>query len=222
MFPGDRHSLGMRDSNPTGLGARANASVTGIDNVSPHEPSSVTALLLECRGGRRDALDRLFPLIYDELRRVARGQLKREQEGHTLATTALVHEAYIRLVDITRVEWRDRVHFLSMAARAMRRILIDHARQRQALRRGGGVQPVTLDEALNALELKTETLVALDEALERLGALNPRLVRVVECRFFGGMTEEETAEALAVTSRTIRNDWVKARGWLRQALGSEN
>ena len=180
----------------------------------------ITEILLECRGGKREALDRLFPLIYDELRRVARGQLRREAEGHTLVTTALVHEAYIRLVDITRVEWHDRVHFLSMAARAMRRILIDHARQQNALRRGGGVRPVTLDEALVAADLQSESLVALDEAIERLGTLNPRLVRVIECRFFGGMTEEETAEALSVTSRTVRSDWVKARGWLRQALAS--
>lgn len=187
-------------------------------NSSP----GITELLLACRGGERQALDRLFPLIYDELRRVARGQLKRERADHTLVTTALVHEAYMRMVDITRVEWRDRVHFLSMAARAMRRILIDHARQQNALRRGGGARPVTLDEALIAGDMQTETLVALDDALERLGTLNPRLVRVVECRFFGGMTEEETAQALDVTSRTVRSDWVKARGWLRQALASAN
>jgi RNA polymerase sigma factor (TIGR02999 family) len=189
---------------------------------TPLEPSLVTRLLLECRAGQRDALDRLFPLIYDELRSIAHGQMKREREGHTLVTTALVHEAYIRLVDITRVEWRDRVHFLSMAARAMRRILIDHARQRQAVRRGGGAEPVTLDEALAATQMETETLVEVDDALERLGDLNPRLVRVVECRFFGGMTESETAEALGVTSRTVRKDWVRARGWLRQALAGED
>ncbi|MGH7555067.1 MAG: sigma-70 family RNA polymerase sigma factor [Longimicrobiales bacterium] len=189
-------------------------------NATPHEPSSDTELLLACRSGERGALDRLFSQIYDELRRVAHVQLRRESEGHTLGTTALVHEAYIRMIDITRVEWRDRVHFLSMAARAMRRVLIDHARQHQAIRRGGGVRPVTLDESLIASGIETETLVALDDALEQLGALNPRLVRVVECRFFGGMTEEETAQALEVTSRTVRNDWVKARGWLRKAIGS--
>jgi RNA polymerase sigma factor (TIGR02999 family) len=198
--------------------------VTGSGHTTPHDPATgITELLLECRGGKRDALDRLFPRIYSELQRIAHGQLQREREGHTLVTTALVHEAYMKLVDITRVEWRDRVHFLSMAARAMRRILIDYARQKNAVRRGGGVRPVTLDEALVVADLQTESLVALDDALEKLGTLNPRLVRVVECRFFGGMTEEETAQALGVTARTIRSDWVKARGWLRQALaGSPN
>jgi len=163
-------------------------------------------------------MDRLFGVVYDELRRVAHAQLQREPDGHTLVTTALVHEAYMRLVGVTRVEWRDRVHFLSTAARAMRRILIDYARARNADRRGSGNRAVTLDEALIAADLTPDSLVALDEALAGLGALNPRLVRVVECRFFGGMTEEETAQALGVTSRTVRNDWVKARGWLRQAL----
>jgi RNA polymerase sigma factor (TIGR02999 family) len=195
---------------------------TADDNPSPSTaPDRITALLVECRGGSRDALDRLFALIYDDLRRVAHRQLARERPDHTLVTTALVHEAYIRMVDITRVEWRDRVHFLSMAARAMRRILIDHARQRNALRRGGGERALTLDEALAAADMPPDMLIALDEALERLGALNPRLVRVVECRFFGGMTEDETAEVVGVTERTVRSDWVKARGWLRRALESE-
>lgn len=192
-----------------------------VDSPSQSPATGLTELLLECRAdGNRQALDRVFPLVYDELRRIAHRQLQLERDGHTLVTTALVNEAYMRLVDITRVEWRDRVHFLSMAARAMRRILIDHARERNAQRRGGGQRPVTLDEALVAVDLTPESLVALDEALEELGELNPRLVRVVECRFFGGMTEEETGEALGVTSRTVRNDWVKARGWLRQALAA--
>jgi RNA polymerase sigma factor (TIGR02999 family) len=193
--------------------------VTNPGNPIPNDlPTGITELLQECRSGQRDVLDRVFSLIYEELRRLARGHLRREAEGHTLSTTALVHEAYLRLVDVNRMEWRDRVHFLSMASRAMRRILIDHARQRLALRHGGGARPVTLEEALVASDLPPEELLALDDALERLGALNPRLVSVVECRYFGGMTEEETAEALAVTSRTVRRDWIKARGWLRQAL----
>jgi RNA polymerase sigma factor (TIGR02999 family) len=164
--------------------------VTETGNATPRETSTgITELLLECRDGHRDALDRVMPRVYDELRRIAHQQLRREREGHTLTTTALVHEAYMRLVDITRVEWRDRVHFLSMAARAMRRILIDYAREQNAQRRGAGARPVTLDDALVAVSLESESLVALDEALEPLGALNPRLVRVVECRFLGGMTE---------------------------------
>jgi len=192
-----------------------------VSSSSPSAATGLTELLLQCRGeGNRQALDRVFPLVYDELRRIAHRQLQHERDGHTLVTTALVNEAYIRLVDVTRVEWRDRVHFLSTAARAMRRILIDHARERNAVRRGGGQRPVTLDEALIPVDLTTESLVALDDALEELAQLNPRLARVVECRFFGGMTEDETGEALGVTSRTVRNDWVKARGWLRQALAA--
>jgi RNA polymerase sigma factor (TIGR02999 family) len=193
--------------------------VPNSGNATPNDPpTGITELLLECRSGRREALDQVFALIYDELRTIARGQLRREAEGHTLSTTALVHEAYLRLVDINRMKWQDRVHFLSMASRAMRRILIDHARQRLAERHGGGARPVTLEEALVASDLPPEELLALNDALERLALLNPRLVSVVECRYFGGMTEDETAEALAVTSRTVRRDWIKARGWLRQAL----
>ena len=192
-----------------------------MSSSSRSPATGLTELLLECRGGgNRQALDRVFPLVYDELRRIAHRQLQDERDGHTLVTAALVNEAYMRLIDVTRVEWRDRVHFLSTAARAMRRILIDHARERNAVRRGGGQRPVTLDEALVAVDLTTESLVALDDALEELAQLNPRLARVVECRFFGGMTEDETGEALGVTSRTVRNDWVKARGWLRQALAA--
>lgn len=182
----------------------------------------VTELLLEMRNGRRDVMERVFPIIYGELHRIANAQLKREREGHTLNATALVHEAYMKLVDITRVEWRDRAHFLAMAARAMRRILIDYARQHGRLRRGGGVQPVTLDEALVAADHQADTLLALDVALERLGKLNERLVQLVECRFFGGLTEEETAEALGVNVRTVRRDWVKARGWLARELGASS
>jgi RNA polymerase sigma factor (TIGR02999 family) len=180
---------------------------------------SVTELLLECRSDNR-AADRLFPLVYEELRRIAHSHLRKERTGHTLGTTALVHEAYLKLVDISRVEWRDRVHFLSMAARAMRRILIDYARQHRAERRGSGVTPIALDDALDlSVDAQADELIALDEALTRLGGLSPRLVQVVEHRFFAGMSEDETAEALQLTSRTVRRDWVKARGWLRQALG---
>ena len=192
---------------------------TGQPAVAP-ENDGVTALLLEARNGRRDALDRLFPIVYDELRRIARGRLKREPDGHTLDTTGLVHEAYIKLIDVTRVEWRDRVHFLSMAARAMRRILIDYARQHRAARRGGGAVVLELNDMLLAADHQSDTLLLLDDALERLGALNERLVRVVECRYFTGMTEQETAAALGITDRTVRRDWIKARGWLQKALAA--
>jgi RNA polymerase sigma factor (TIGR02999 family) len=169
---------------------------SGQPSLEGDQPGDVTGLLLACRDGGRAALERILPILYEELRRIARAQLRREAEGHTLVTTALVHEAYLRLVDVERVEWRDRVHFLSMASRAMRRVLIDHARRHHAARRGGGVRVLTLEETVVAADTQAESLLALDEALDALAALDGRLARVVECRFFGGMTEEETAAAL--------------------------
>jgi RNA polymerase sigma factor (TIGR02999 family) len=191
---------------------------TTDESTAADHGRDVTALLLELRDGDREALDRIFPIIYAELHRIAHAQLMRERDGHTLSPTALVHEAYFKLVDVTRVEWRDRTHFLSMAARAMRRILIDYARQQGRQRRGGDFQRVTLDEGLVAAERQADTLLALDLALEELAQLNERLARLVECRFFGGLTEEDTAAVLGVNVRTVRRDWVKARGWLERAL----
>ena len=173
----------------------------------------ITDLLLQMREGGTGALDRLFSLVYEELRRIAHRQLQVERPGHTLGTTGLVHETYIRLVDQTRVEWRDRGHFFGAAAWAMRRILVDYARRNRAARRGGGVPRLPLDDDVPAAE-RGELVLALDEALERLAALDRRLSQVVECRYFGGLTEEETAEVLGVTRRTVQRDWVKARGWL--------
>ena len=181
---------------------------------------SITDLLLQLRGGNLEAMDRLFPLVYEDLRRIAHRRLQAERPGHSLGTTGLVHETYLKLVDQTRVEWRDRGHFFALAARAMRRILVDYARRYRALRRGGGLRPVSLNEDA-ALAEREETLLALDEALERLAALNGRLSQVVECRFFAGLTEEETAEALGVTTRTVQRDWAKARGWLHLELRGE-
>lgn len=178
----------------------------------------ITNLLVDARGGDSDALDQLLPLVYDELRRIAHRQLRSERSDHTLCTTALVHEAYLKLVDQTRVSWQDRSHFYAVAAMAMRRILVDYARKHCAAKRGGGEQPVSLDEQTIAVKERAETLVALDEALRRLAALNERLSRVVEYRFFGGLTQKETAEALDVTARTVRRDWVKAKGWLYREL----
>lgn len=162
----------------------------------------------------------LFPFVYQELRRSAHRALRRENSGHTLGTTGLVHEAYLRLVDQTRVEWRNRSHFYAIAAQAMRRILVDYARQHRRTKRGGGQQPLTLDENVVSLNARAENLIALDEALTRLAALNPRLSRVVECRFFAGLTEEEIAEATGVTVRTVKRDWAKARGWLYKELSA--
>jgi RNA polymerase sigma-70 factor, ECF subfamily len=178
----------------------------------------VTELLVAWRGGETGAVDRLLPLVYEELKRIARRQLRIEAVGHTLNSTALVHEAYLKLVDQTRVEWVDRAHFYAVAAQAMRRILVDHARKHRAAKRGGGERRVPLDDADLPIEERAELLVALNEALERLAALDSRLAQVVECRYFGGLTEEETAAALGVTARTVRRDWVKARGWLHEEL----
>ncbi len=160
-----------------------------------------------------ESIDRLFAMVYDELRRLAHDQLRRERPGHTLGTTGLVHETYVRLVDQTRVDGHDRGRFLVAAACAMRRILVDYARRNQAARRGGGIVRLTLDDDQPAAE-RSEMLLALDEALDRLVGLNPRLSQVVECRYFGGLTEQETADALKVTRRTVQRDWAKARGWL--------
>jgi RNA polymerase sigma factor (TIGR02999 family) len=179
-------------------------------------------------GGALDALDRLVPLVYGELRRIAHRQLAAERAGHTLSTTGLVHEAYLKLADQTRARWADRAHFFAVAARAMRRILVDYARRHRALRRGGErvrLSLAALDEVgagagAGAIDVaaRADELVALDGALRRLAALDERLARVVECRYFAGLTDAETALALGVTARTVGRDWVKAKGWLYQAL----
>jgi len=182
------------------------------------------------RSDDRTAWDRLVPLVYSELRAIAHRQLHCEREGHTLSTTALVHEAYLRLVEQRRVDWHDRAHFFAMAATVMRRVLIDYARRQCRAKRLSVHELVPIDAAVESFENgvrrgaepaadeRADVLVALDEALGRLGALDERLVRVVECRFFGGLTEEETAIALGVTARTVRRDWIKAKGWLQRAL----
>jgi RNA polymerase sigma factor (TIGR02999 family) len=187
-------------------------------------PRAVTDALIALRDGDPGAMDRLAPLVYADLSRIAHRQLGLEPSGHTLSTGALVHEAYLRLVDQTRVQWIDRAQFFAVAARAMRRVLVDHARRHRAARRGGAQRAVSLD-ALDTTDLgrlaageRADVLLALDEALERLGALDARQARVVEYRFFGGLTEAQTAEALGVTARTVARDWVKARGWLYREL----
>ena len=173
----------------------------------------VTDLLLQLRDGDTVAMDQLFSLVYEELRGIAHRQLQLERPGHTLSTTGLVHETYVRMVDQTRVEWRDRAQFFGAAAWAMRRILVDYARRNRAARRGGGARRLTLDDDVPAAE-RGEMVLALDEALERLAGFDRRLSQVVECRYFGGLTEEETADVLGVTRRTVQRDWAKARGWL--------
>lgn len=180
--------------------------------------ADITTQLQAWRAGEPMAREILFPLVYDELRRIAHKQLRRERVGHTLDTTALVHEAYLRLVDQTHAEWTDRSHFFAVAANAMRRILVDYARRYLADKRGAAPRRVSLTDDMLVAEERADTLLAVDEALVELGRIDPRLSRVVECRFFGGLTEEETAEVLGVTARTVRRDWTKAKGWLHRTL----
>lgn len=177
-----------------------------------------TQLLRELSRGRREALDGLMPLVYEELRRIAHAQLRRERPGHTLSTTAVVHEAYLRLIDIEQVEWQDRAHFFAMAARVMRRILIDYARAKKREKRGGGAVHVPLAEALDVPARQAEDLVALNEALERLEALSERHCRVVECRCFVGLSVEETAAVLGTSPATVKRDWAFSRAWLNREL----
>jgi RNA polymerase sigma factor (TIGR02999 family) len=177
----------------------------------------ITALLHDLRRGAPDAMERLLPLVYEELRRIAHRQLGRERDGHTVGTTALVHEAYLRLVD-QRAAWNDRAHFYGVAAQAMRRVLLDYARRHRAAKRDGALLQVPLDDAVVAAEERGDALIALDEALERLAGVAPRLARVVELRFFGGLTESDAGEVLGVDARTVRRDWTKAKAWLHQEL----
>lgn len=180
----------------------------------------VTSLLGQLRTGDREAFDRVFPLVYGELRRIADRQLRGERSNHTLQPTALVNEAYVKLAGSAGMEYQDRVHFVAVAARAMRQILVDHARRRDAAKRGGGRANTTLDGkeiGLGAAGSDVE-LLALDAALDRLESLDPRIRQVVEFRFFGGLTDGEIAEVLGVTTRTVQRDWVKGRAWLYKEL----
>jgi RNA polymerase sigma factor (TIGR02999 family) len=184
----------------------------------PDEQLPATDLLLRAGTGEAGAVESMFPVVYDELRRLAHRHLSREPTGRTLGTTELVHEAYLRLIDQTRVEWTGRAHFMGVAATAMRRILVDRARARRSLKRGGARVPVSLDAVDLGTDERADLLVALDEALDRLRELDARQARVVECRFFGGMTEDETAEALSIGLRTAKRDWSKAKSWLYREL----
>jgi RNA polymerase sigma factor (TIGR02999 family) len=179
--------------------------------------SDLATLLTASRCGDSVALSQAFEAAYDELRRLARRQLRRLRPGQTLTTTALVNEAFVKLVQ-GRVDAVDRAHFIALAARAMRQILVDYARQRRSRKRGGDRPPVTFDEESIAIETMADEMVEIDRALRRLESLDERLARIVEWRFFGGMTEEEVAEALGVTARTVRRDWQKARAFLFREL----
>jgi RNA polymerase sigma-70 factor (ECF subfamily) len=192
--------------------------------MHPPARSEITRILQEISAedsAHPARTDELFALIYGELRRIAAGLLRRERPEHTLQPTALVHEAYLKLVDQTRIRWQDRAHFLGIAARAMRQILVDHARGRAARKRGGGRQRVTLDEALVAKEGKDLELLSLDEAMTRLAGVDERAARVVELRIFGGLTVTEIAHVLGVSKRTVDGDWSVARMWLARELRPE-
>jgi RNA polymerase sigma factor (TIGR02999 family) len=178
----------------------------------------LTAQVLGLRGDEPPPVE-FVDALYDELHRIAHRHLLDERDGHTLSTTALVHEAYLRLVDAPNVPSDNRAVFLATASNAMRRILVDHARARNAHKRGGGARRVELTDGMAVSADSSDTIIALDDAMARLGTLSPRLVQLVECRFFGGMTEEETASALGVNVRTVRRDWRKAKGWLAAELG---
>jgi RNA polymerase sigma factor (TIGR02999 family) len=178
----------------------------------------VTGLLLSWRQGDPAALDRLVPLVYDELRRVARGHLQREPPGHSLQATALVHEVYLRLVDVDRMTLESRTHFLAVAARLMRQILVDHARRKRADKRGGGVTMMSLDEVSPAAPTSSVDVLALDQALDALSSLDVQQCRVVELRFFGGLNIDEAAEALGVSTATVEREWAMAKAWLYQRL----
>jgi RNA polymerase sigma factor (TIGR02999 family) len=178
----------------------------------------ITGLLLDWGQGDKAALDRVIPLVYQELRRLAHRRMRRERAGDTLQTTALINEAYLRLVDYRRVRPRDRAHFFAIAAQAMRRILIERARSRRASKRGSGAQQVSLAEAAKVSNQRAADLVALDEALTNLAVIDPRKAQTVELRYFGGMTIEETAEALEVSTPTVERDWHLAKIWLHREI----
>jgi RNA polymerase sigma factor (TIGR02999 family) len=190
--------------------------------VSNQDTRAVTQLLRAWTGGSDQALEALLPLVEGELRRLARGYLARERKDHTLQTTALVNEAFVRLVDARSIPWQDRAHFLGIAARLMRRVLVDHARTRGYRKRGGDLQRVSLDEAMVVSRDLDVNLLALDRALDRLAEADPRKVRVIEMRFFGGLTVEETAEALQVSADTVKRDWRLAKLWLLRDLEGED
>ncbi|PYS59427.1 MAG: RNA polymerase subunit sigma-70 [Acidobacteria bacterium] len=180
---------------------------------------TVTEMLAEWSdSGDREALDKLIPIVCEELRRQAARYLQRERPGHTLQTTALVHEAYVRLIDQAGVRWQNRAHFFGIAAEMMRRILVDHARKRRATKRGGDALKLTLNEALNASGERNLDLIAVDEALTKLAAVDQQQAWVVELRFFGGLNVEETAEVLSISARTVKRDWSVAKAWIRREL----
>ena len=179
----------------------------------------ITELLEQWSGGNQTALDKLYPLVYEELRRLARSYMKREPKGHTLQTTALINEAYVRIVDQKSVHWQNRSHFFAISAQIMRRILVDHARRYLHAKRGGGARRVSLDEAMIVAAERSEEVLMLDEALSNLAQMDPRRCQVVELRYFAGLNNQEIALVLHISENTVMRDWNLARAWLYQQLG---
>ena len=186
--------------------------------MTTHNPPRLTKLLIDWSNGDQSALDQLTPLVYDELRRLARHYMIRERPGHLLQTTALVHEAYLRLIDQTQVHWQNRAHFFAIAAQMMRRILVDHARGQLYAKRGGGARRISLDRVSVVSEERAADVIALDDVLNGLAEIDPQQSRVVELRFFGGLTVEETAEVLGLSPATVKREWSAAKAWLQQEL----
>ena len=186
------------------------------------DSQNITELLAGYTRGDKEVLDKLMPIVYEELRRQAARYLRREQAGHTLQTTALIHEAYVRLVDQRNVQWQNRAHFFGIAAQLMRRILVDHARTKKRVKRGGSDVRVSLADADVAVKDPDLDVVALDEALQRLAALDEQQSRVVELRFFSGLTVEETAEVMGISKATVKRDWSMAKAWLHRELSGES
>lgn len=179
---------------------------------------NITQLLVDWRNGDQEALNQLMPLVYEELRQMANYYMRNERKGHTLQTSALVNEAYLRLVDHENIQWQNRSHFFGLAAQAMRRILVDHARSRNYQKRGGGAEQVSLDEAATLAEDRAAELIALDDALQELAKFDQRKSRIVEMRYFGGLSGEEVAEALGISTATVSRDWETAKAWLLREL----
>lgn len=176
--------------------------------------NGVTDLLIRLSGGKREVVDELLPIIYDELKRIAASYLRRERSDHTLQPTALVNEAYMKMVDITQVSWQNKAHFIGVAANQMRRILVDHARQHNAQKRGGEFHILTLNEEIDKADEQSAELIALDDALTELAKMDPTKARIVELRYFGGLTTDETAEVLGVSSITVKRNWKMTKAWL--------
>jgi RNA polymerase sigma factor (TIGR02999 family) len=188
------------------------------DPIPTPDQTDVTRLLLDLTKGDSNAVNQLMPMVYDELRRIAGAHLRRERPGHTLQSTALVHEAYIRLIDQHNVEWRNRAHFFAIASRMIRRILVDHARGVHAAKRGAGAPKLSLDEALGVPDGRDLDLVALDDAMETLAKIDPDQVRLIELRYFAGLTIEEAAEVMKISPATVSREWNTARAWLLREL----